>query len=562
MANGNKGIGSYLPFPTFGGEKSPGIMPVQLQPSPMKFPTPRAINRRTPEPDFVETIAPLLPFATEGLLGLIRGGDAAPTAADREDYIKEDILYLGEDEERDKTTPLTKIQQAKLDAYDVYGEPDEGGADWGSILANLVVGSQMGRGAGDYADTTIALKKAARTKEATEATARATFIQDRLKRKAKTINLVNTNSAALGVPEERKGYVYEEDPEKFYVHTQDGYIEAGPEWAIRSPLGEGGRDILDTYGDPRYKELIKIQGDISEKELALAKTQDVAMDLIDSLDVAIANPGMAGTTYVAEIASFVNDMATNYDQLTASFKTRWEKDFIDEETGKQAKNIRNALDSGTFNADGQWTGDKDSLIASLNTLVDSTVGETLGLRDKLGQISYNNVSQVAQFLQIAYQSAATAGQTGRTLSDKDLAFFLQMTGYGASQVPQVQKDNLLRFIDSNISGLDLQVGIALGINGMPRFIQGQVPEGGDRYTSLIGMYWKPLEKNWLDFQNYRFKDYYERNKGVGRIDEWKNYSGKYYKGRGENPPPGTGIIETDTEEDADAAALREILGLN
>ena len=39
MANGNKGIGSYLPFPTFGGEKSPGIMPVQLQPSPMRFPT-------------------------------------------------------------------------------------------------------------------------------------------------------------------------------------------------------------------------------------------------------------------------------------------------------------------------------------------------------------------------------------------------------------------------------------------------------------------------------------------------------------------------------------------
>ena len=48
----------------------------------------------------------------------------------------------------------------------------------------------MGRGAGDYADTAIALKKAARTKEATEATARATFIQDRLKRKAKIINLV------------------------------------------------------------------------------------------------------------------------------------------------------------------------------------------------------------------------------------------------------------------------------------------------------------------------------------------------------------------------------------
>ena len=119
MANSNQGIGSYLPFRTFGGEKSGGITPVQLSPMAPNFPTPRAINRRTPEPDFIETIAPLLPFATEGLLGLIRGDDAAPTAADREDYIKEDILYLGEDEERDKTTPLTRIQQAKLDAYDI-----------------------------------------------------------------------------------------------------------------------------------------------------------------------------------------------------------------------------------------------------------------------------------------------------------------------------------------------------------------------------------------------------------------------------------------------------------
>ena len=42
---------------------------------------------------------------------------------------------------------------------------------------------------------------------------------------------------------------------------------------------------IDTYKDPMYQELIKIQGDISEKELALAKTQDVTMDLIDSLDL-------------------------------------------------------------------------------------------------------------------------------------------------------------------------------------------------------------------------------------------------------------------------------------
>ena len=33
-------------------------------------------------------------------------------------------------------------------------------------------------------------------------------------------------------------------------------------------------------------------------------------------------------------------------------------------------------------------------------------------------------------LQLAYKAAATSGQTGRTLSDKDLAHFLQVVGYG------------------------------------------------------------------------------------------------------------------------------------
>jgi hypothetical protein len=556
MANGNQGIGSFLPFPTFGGEKSGGITPVQLSPMSPNFPTPRAINRRTPEPEFKETIAPLLPFATEGLLGLLRGEDAPPTTEDRQEYIKEDILY---GEERDPTTPFTKLQQAKLDAYDVYGEPDEGGTDWGSIIANLAVGSQMGRGAGDYATTALALNKAGKTKGAATETARASFVQERLKRKAKIINLIDTSAAARDVLDERKGYVFEDDPEKVYVHTEDGYTIAGPQWAIRGNLGEGSSaDILKAHQDPQYKQLIDIQEEISEKELALMKTQDVAIDLAFSLEKAIDNKGMAGTTYVAEIASFVNDLATNYDQLTASFEVRYEKPFLE---GKQAKAIHATLAAGVFDDQGNWTGNQDDLIKVMNDFVDDS-DPLLGIRDKLGQVSYNNVSQVAQFLQIAYQSAATAGQTGRTLSDKDLAFFLQMTGYGATQAPQVQLDNLLRFVDSNIKGLEIQVKQQLSKNGMARFIREKVPEGGNKFTWVTDMYWTPKDGNYLDFPNYQFKDYYERNKGIGQIDQWKYFQGKYYdSGAGGGPAP-TGTTNTSEQDAAAAEKIRKTLGIN
>ena len=48
-------------------------------------------------------------------------------------------------------------------------------------------------------------------------------------------------------------------------------------------------------------------------------------------------------------------------------------------------------------------------------------------------------------LQLAYRAAATEGQTGRTLSDKDLANFLKIVGYGSSQDLSVIDDQLNQF---------------------------------------------------------------------------------------------------------------------
>ena len=50
MANG------FLPFPTFGGEKSPGIMSVKFPTVPVRFPTAQR-TRRAPAPTTKENIA-------------------------------------------------------------------------------------------------------------------------------------------------------------------------------------------------------------------------------------------------------------------------------------------------------------------------------------------------------------------------------------------------------------------------------------------------------------------------------------------------------------------------
>ena len=61
---------------------------------------------------------------------------------------------------------------------------------------------------------------------------------------------------------------------------------------------------------------------------------------------------------------------------------------------------------------------------------------------------------LAAQLRLAYQAAATAGQTGRTLSDKDLANFLQIVGYGVSQNPQNVKEQLYQFAGGVLDDFD------------------------------------------------------------------------------------------------------------
>ena len=61
---------------------------------------------------------------------------------------------------------------------------------------------------------------------------------------------------------------------------------------------------------------------------------------------------------------------------------------------------------------------------------------------------------LAAQLRLAYQAAATAGQTGRTLSDKDLANFLQIVGYGVSQNPKSVKEQLYQFAGGVLDDFD------------------------------------------------------------------------------------------------------------
>ena len=68
-------------------------------------------------------------------------------------------------------------------------------------------------------------------------------------------------------------------------------------------------------------------------------------------------------------------------------------------------------------------------------------------------------------LKLAYTAAAAAGQTGRTLSDKDLAFFLEMVGYGKATSPTGQLKYLTNFVSTLTREIENTIDSQFGVDG-------------------------------------------------------------------------------------------------
>ena len=105
----------------------------------------------------------------------------------------------------------------------------------------------------------------------------------------------------------------------------------------------------------------------------------------------------------------------------------------------------------------------NQLIAALNRLEQSTAGQvrrstdgsvfSFGNRDKIT----NNVVQrgrlIAAQIRLAYSAAASEGQTGRTLSDKDVANFLEQVGFESNN-PKDVGTRTAEFVATSIRNLD------------------------------------------------------------------------------------------------------------
>ena len=506
-----------------------GITTIKMNPAQVRFPTSRrpAPLRRPLEPTNIEKFAPLAPLLMEGIFSAFK---KEPERLTNEQYLQS----IGADPQ-----DPSKLEQTQLDAYNLYGpraEPNTFGMD---EIANIVAAGLSGRGSKDYANTYLNLRKAKSASDARTDAARSSYISTQMTPRNQSVLLMDKDAAAVGNAADMY-YMGQFDPQGSFQYFNEetrqfeDVADSGKNLVQAKSFLEGGdsNPFRDKAKSKAYDEYAALDGTLQAQQSSLIGVTVALNETVDALDVAIDDPAYNPVSFLSSLTNIANSGLANFDQAASMLgggnSDNYFADSADvdagiggadtrEGTGDNAKRLYNALK----------TGDDEKIAAAMKQFENANADylETLGIRNLFQEIGYQNVRAQANLLSLAYQAAAANGQTGRTLSDKDLAFHLQMVGYGATQDPQILRDNLLAFGDQLIQRADEQAETSYG-----RLIESEVPEylQEAQFQRFINRWYIPElnadgQRIYNNPKNFTYRDFYTRNQGIESIEKFKAY---------------------------------------
>ena len=514
LANG----GSANPFggPASLYQKAPAIPSTKMQAAQVRFPTARGPVRRKPEPEISEILGPLLGFGANSLLSGLGGLFGKDKKLTDEEFL-ENLGGLSEGTDLEAVLD-NKKKLAQLQSYQQFGAPTEKDSFGLDEIANLAIASQMGRGGPGFIKGVLDSKTATETDRLNTKTNRSAFLKEALKdvNNLQYKTFEDVDKARLGVNDYRSGFV---DPRgDVYVMNDDktGYAnikEIDGNWIEQK--NQSTQSLSTQLKDPRLIDLSKQDKELNAKDTALLGTMTLTNEMVSMLDKGINDPKQNPLTTVTSIGNFLNSATTNANQILSfigngnvsnAFATA---DDIQngiagsngrEGSGQLAEQLYNAVNSG----------DDDQMKIAMEAFEKGN--PEVNFRALLGDMAYNNVRTRATMLQLAYAAAAANGQTGRTLSDKDLAFHLDMVGFGATQDAQTAKDNILSFVDTLVRQTD---NVVQGTISENRIRSGQYPLEDDMFTSIISGYWDAPKgdkgkPNFSNMDDVIFRNFYKR----------------------------------------------------
>ena len=327
------------------------------------------------------------------------------------------------------------------------------------------------------------------------------------------------------------------------MYTPDGLVPLPANYIEFIP-GQAGTNVND-FLDKQLVSLKEITDEIKTTDKSTMQVLRVANDLIiNNLDPAINGETVDPDAFIASLVNLGNNAAVEFEAIgtllgEGSLNNYWSKSDTGGTkfagSGVNAKLIWEDMSDfieggGDITAFGNTPEEQEKYVNTMLDKLAPAYSEVTGgknVRELFQNVSANKAITTASYLQLAYMAAATSGQTGRTLSDKDLAFFLEIVGGGLSNDAKVQKTNLLRFIDSLINGQDINVQTKLSSRDMRQYS----PEESKAAASIIYPFYNPPvneagQEMWADYLNYELVPFQDRYKnilsirGVPILQEW------------------------------------------
>ena len=413
MANG---LPNLLPFPKFGGEKSPGITSVKLQPAPIRFPTAsRPVSAKAPAE--VNPFAAIAPFLLRGLGNYFFPGEPSPAPVPTPTDVNE--AYTLEEIQNE----ILKGDEARYEADKLYGPSRElsGWQKWGRMaLENLpALAYKDPRELSAFTSTSSALNKIRSAGDL----ARTDFIGNYTTAQlAKVLNVtpafnIDDSSIARSSIEGPNGGFYilsmgkKEDKTVDGTKVDKGEYYRSPNWIIGEPPRS---DTLRSSGADSKKDWMKERDKLETAASALRAATPIINDIIENIMV---SPEMT-TTYLGPVLRFANnlkavgaDLGLYSPEVINGDNLSW----LDQKTGKVSEAF---LNTDVIPYEEQVMGRDGKM---------KTVMKELNFEKMFGSKG-NDAEFRSAMINLAYLAAAANGQTGRTLSDKDLALHLEQLG--------------------------------------------------------------------------------------------------------------------------------------
>ena len=507
MANGRRGGIPTLGFLQFNVGGQGGVIPqLNLRPAPINFPRPSGGGGGGRQ-----RINPAVAFLP-GIVGALSDSflpkpQTLPTKQVEDPYEQQilnqaDLIY-GPD--RANPTLLQELLPAGLDLAVAVGLGEE-------------------RGGLEYAKQRIAKRIEDKEYQRDLALEKRQFINDRtifdVPKEQTFVNL--TKYKKDGTMEFREGYFTSRAGsgrgDYFLVNdAKDGFqnlLKFPDEYVTLDSFEE----LSSINKDPKSKDDVRAWSTqhAAQEEAAInvAEYAGSALEIINKQELGKG----AGATITASFAAFGNDVFANFDVFKNKFEKNLGTSFFSQNengggrsiggggSGKKAEALYNNLKTLDLKTLVNEPAAADQFLLQVNDFADGVGDPTL--RRLLSEVAGDNAILTARLLQLAYSAAATSGQTGRTLSDKDLAFFLKIVGQGqvGLQDPSAQKRNLVNYVTQVFRQIDEPVRNRIGGR---RLKSGIFDEKEN--TDVLSIYYDFDKEVPVNERDYQFVPFIERH---------------------------------------------------